>query len=392
MKKRIILVVVALAVVAAVVWLVAWLQRPAESAVKISGNIELTQVAVSFKIPGRLVERRVDEGAPVTKGMLLAKLDPVQLVRQKTREQASQAGAESALVQLNTAIELQRAQLAADSEMRQAEIHQAETRLAELLAGSRTQEIRQARAALEEARTQHKQAAEDWTRAQRLYKDEDISTAQRDQYRTQLDRTAALVRQLEQRLALVVEGPRKEEIEAARAQLDRAKAALKLTETARIELKRKQQELDMRRAEIDRARAQVSVADSQLDDTVAYAPVDGVVLVKSAEPGEVLAAGTSVVTIGDIDHPWVRGYIHETDLGRVKLDARAKVTTDSFPGKIYDGRVSFIASEAEFTPKQIQTLEERVKLVYRVKVEVANPRRELKSNMPVAVEILLDGK
>ena len=88
----------------------------------------------------------------------------------------------------------------------------------------------------------------------------------------------------------------------------------------------------------------------------------------------------------------MRGYIHETDLGRVKLDARAKVTTDSFPGKIYDGRVSFIASEAEFTPKQIQTLEERVKLVYRVKVEVANPRRELKSNMPVAVEILLDGK
>jgi HlyD family secretion protein len=392
MKKRIVLVAVVVAGAAAVAGLVVWLRNPSEPFVKISGNIEMTQVAVSFKVAGKLIERRVDEGAPVTKGMLLARLDPEQIVRQKTREQASQASAESALVQLTTAIELQKAQLAADTEMRRAEIRQAQTMLAELLAGSRKQEIRQARAALEEARTQHKLAVEDWDRAQRLYKNEDISTAQRDQYRTQLDRTAAAARQLEQRLALVVEGPRKEEIESARAQLERAQAALKLTETARLEVTRKQQELSMRRAEIDRARAQVSVVDSQLDDTVVYAPVDGVVLVKSAEPGEVLAAGTSVVTVGDIDHPWVRGYIHETDLGRVKLGAHARVTTDSFPGKIYDGRISFISSEAEFTPKQIQTQEERVKLVYRVKVEVANPRRELKSNMPVVAEILLDAK
>jgi HlyD family secretion protein len=118
--------------------------------------------------------------------------------------------------------------------------------------------------------------------------------------------------------------------------------------------------------------------------------VDGVVLVKSADVGEVLASGTTIVTVGDIDHPWLRGYVNETDLGRVKLGSKVKVTTDSYPGKVYDGRVTFISSDAEFTPKQIQTAEERVKLVYRVKIEMDNPRHELKSNMPADAEIVLD--
>jgi len=115
-----------------------------------------------------------------------------------------------------------------------------------------------------------------------------------------------------------------------------------------------------------------------------------VVLVKSADVGEVLAAGATVVTVGDIEHPWLRAYINETDLGKVKLGSKARITTDSYPGKVYDGRVSFISSEAEFTPKQIQTQEERVKLVYRIKIEVDNPRHELKSNMPADAQIVLD--
>ena len=118
-------------------------------------------------------------------------------------------------------------------------------------------------------------------------------------------------------------------------------------------------------------------------------PIDGVVLVKSAEPGEVIAAGTTIVRIGDVDHPWLRAYVGETDLGRVKLGTPVNLTTDSYPGKAYHGTVSFIASEAEFTPKQIQTKEERVKLVYRIKVDVENSSHELKNNMPVDAEIPL---
>ena len=126
-----------------------------------------------------------------------------------------------------------------------------------------------------------------------------------------------------------------------------------------------------------------------MDDTVIYAPIDGVVLVKSAEAGEVLAAGTTIVTIGDVDHPWLRAYVGETELGRVKLGQKVKLTTDSYANKSYEGTVSFIASDAEFTPKQIQTKEERVKLVYRIKVDVDNSAHELKNNMPVDGEIQL---
>jgi HlyD family secretion protein len=103
-----------------------------------------------------------------------------------------------------------------------------------------------------------------------------------------------------------------------------------------------------------------------------------------------LSAGTTVVTIGDIEHPWLRGYIDESDLGKVKLGSKVKVTTDSYKGKVYDGRVSFISSEAEFTPKQIQTQTERVKLVYRIKIELDNASHDLKSNMPADAEIVLN--
>lgn len=146
----------------------------------------------------------------------------------------------------------------------------------------------------------------------------------------------------------------------------------------------------MRRAEIERARAQVSVIDAQLDDAVAVSPINGIVLVKSAEIGEVLAPGTTIATIGDLNHPWLRAYIGEQDLGRVKIGSMVRVTTDSYPGKVYQGRVSFIASEAEFTPKQIQTTEERVKLVYRIKIELENPDHELKLNMPADATIILN--
>ena len=131
------------------------------------------------------------------------------------------------------------------------------------------------------------------------------------------------------------------------------------------------------------------MTQTQIADTTIVAPIDGVVLVKSAEAGEVIAAGTTIVSLGDLDHPWLRAYINETDLGRIKLGGKVKLSTDSFPGKTYEGHISFISSEAEFTPKQIQTKEERVKLVYRIKIDVDNPQHELKNNMPVDAEILL---
>jgi HlyD family secretion protein len=367
-----------------------WLKQDDPNRLLVSGNIELTQVDISFKVPGKLVERAVDEGQFVKKGQLIARIDRDQMDRQRQRDTAGVDSARFQFDQTRTSIEYQEATLAADIDLKKADVRQAQAHLDELLAGSRPQEIQQARAAVTDAKAQYDQAKLDWDRAQTLYKNDDISTSQFDQFRTRFNSTAALLKQAEERLALTMEGPRKEDIESARAQVAHAQAALKLSEASRLEVQRRREELQGRRAETARAQAQVAITDTQLNDMVVNSPVDGVVLVKSAEPGEVLAAGTSVVTIGDIDHPWLRGYINERDLGRVKIGSKARVTSDSYPGKEYWGRVGFISADAEFTPKQIQTKEERVKLVYRIKIDVDNPRRELKSNMPVEAEILLE--
>ena len=229
----------------------------------------------------------------------------------------------------------------------------------------------------------------DWERAQRLFKNEDISAAQNDQARTKFEATRASWQRAKDTLSLVEEGPRKEVIDAQRAQVERARAALRLSEANRIDLKRREEELTARQSDVARSEAQIKVYDIQLGDRALIAPLDAVVLSKSAEVGEVLAAGANVLTLGDQAHPWVRGYVAESDLGRVKLGNPVEVGTDSFPGKKYQGRITFIASQAEFTPKTIQTQEERVKLVYRIKVEVDNPNQELKNNMPVDAVITL---
>ncbi|MBI4456088.1 MAG: efflux RND transporter periplasmic adaptor subunit [Acidobacteria bacterium] len=383
--------VVVLLVVAVIGGLVSLrrLGREGENTISISGNIELTEARIAFKVPGRLVELAVGEGDAVKTDMTLARLDQDQMLQQRDRARASLMSAESQLTQLRTAIEYQRETLEGQLAQRTAEIEQAEARLRDLLAGSRAQEVEQARAVVDRARTEYEVAKADWERAQTLYKTEDISTSQYDQFKMRHQAAVALLKQAEEQLALLVEGPRKEQVEAARAEVSRTRAGLKLAESLRLELKRREQEIETRRAEINRARAELAVIESQLKDTIAVSPIDGMVLVKAAEVGEVLAAGTTVLTVGDLDHPWVRGYVNETDLGRVKLGGRVLVTTDSFPGKIYHGRIAFISSQAEFTPKQIQTPEERVKLVYRVKIEVANPEHELKLNMPVDAKIVL---
>lgn len=392
MKKRLLPFIVLVAVIGIGSWygLRSWRSNDRRT-IAVSGNIELTEVNVSFKVAGRLIERLVDEGQQVRKGLVVARLDQEQLLRQRDRVRAALASAENRLLQQGTAIEFQTENIASQIQQRQAELRQAEAILAQLLAGSRKQDIEQTRAAVSGAEATHEKARKDWERAQELFKKEDISASEFDRAKTTFEGAEAALRQARERLGLVIEGPRKEDIEGARALVARAQAGLRTAEAARLDLKRMQQELATRRAEIDQARAELAVVEVQLSDTVAASPIDGVVLVKAAEVGEVLAAGTTVVTVGDLDHPWLRAYINEQDLGRVKLGDKVKVTTDSFPGKVYQGRVSFISSEAEFTPKQIQTKEERVKLVYRIKIDVANPNHELKSNMPADAEIPVGG-
>lgn len=143
------------------------------------------------------------------------------------------------------------------------------------------------------------------------------------------------------------------------------------------------------RAAVRNARDNLKLQEIILGYTVLRAPFSGVVLTRQAEIGEVMLPGTPVVTLADLDHVWVRAYINETDIGRVRLGQSASITTDTYPGKKYQGHISAIASRAEFTPKSVETHAERVMLVYRIKIDVYNPTHELVPGMPADAEIHL---
>lgn len=147
--------------------------------------------------------------------------------------------------------------------------------------------------------------------------------------------------------------------------------------------------LQLAKANVDDAKASLKLAQINESYTTLRAPIDGVILVRQAELGEVVVPGTPVVTIADLDHVWLRVYINEPDLGRVRFGQAAEVTTDSHPGRRYPARLSFISDQAEFTPKSVETHAERVTLVYRARIDVANPTHALVPGMPADATLRL---
>ncbi len=313
----------ALFLAAVALWFGACTRQPGGDLV-LSGNIEVTDAQLGFKTPGRVVERPLSEGDRVVTGQLIARLDDAE----------------------------QKEELA----LRRAELAAAESVLAELTAGSRPEEIAAVEATLRSVEAERDRAFLEFTRSQDLHAkaaiaDRDLETAQ-----AQLKVAHARVAEAGERLKLVQAGPRAETVQQAHARTDQARAAVALTET-------------------------------RLENTRLISPLNGVVLSHNVEPGEYVSAGTPVATVADIAHMWVRAYVNQTDLGRVHLGQMVAVRNDAFPDKSYEGTVSFIAAEAEFTPKTVQTPKERVKLVFRIKVDVANPKDELKPGMPADVII-----
>jgi len=211
-----------------------------------------------------------------------------------------------------------------------------------------------------------------------------ISQGDYDRAKAQYDRALASLNETRENLKLVKEGPRREQIEQARAAVAEAQQRYELVKKGP-----RQETIEQARARLEQARAALGLAETRRDYATLTCPLSGIVLSEHVETGEYVAPGTPVITVGDLQHVWLRAYVNETDLGRVKLGQRVRLTADTYPGKVYDGVLSFIASEAEFTPKNVQTEQERVKLVYRVKIDLANPDMELKPGMPADAEILL---
>lgn len=317
-KKFLVPLAILLAVAAAAYVLIRRAPRSADQ-LKVSGTIEVTSVELSFKVGGRLNRRLVDEGQMISAGQLLANLEDNQLREERSARSADQRAARAML--------------------------------ADLQAGSRREEIRQGEAVLDRMRAEADRLARDAVRMEKLYQREVIPLKELEAVRAGRNASAAAVREAEERVKLLRIGPRPDAVQERRARVEAADAGLSLAET-------------------------------RLADSILTAPQAGLVLAKHAEPGEMLAPGSPVLTLGLMDQVWLRAYIPEGDLGRVLVGQKARVTVDSWPGRSFEGRISFISPQAEFTPKNVQTEKERVKLVYRIKITLANPRMELKPGMP----------
>ncbi len=391
MKKRIRIIAPALVILAAVlVWVLSSRNGGPAGVIRLSGNIDVTQVDLSFKIAGRLAERPVDEGDLIRRGDRVGQLDETDQRLQVSRAEADLAYAESILAELESGSRPEEIRRAA------ARVQQVHFALAELESGSRLQEIAQAEAELARALANQASAQSRLTLAQAdferyaaVFKEGGISRQVFDSYRTQRDtaennysEAVARVAASRQQLSLIKEGPRREQIRQARAALTQAEA-----DYALVKAGPREETIAQARARVAAARQSLNLSQQQLADTRLVAPFDGVVLSKSAEPGAYLLPGSPVVSIARIDRVWLRAFIGEKDLGRIRLGQQADVFIDAYPDKAYPGRVSFISSQAEFTPKSVQTFEERVNLMYRVKIDLDNPDGELKPGMPADARI-----
>ncbi len=342
----------------------------------VTGMIEATQVDVSAKITGRIVELAAREGQHVERGQLLARLDAEELAAEVRRTEAAVRAAEAELANLVAG--------ARREEIREAEARaaQARARLDDLLAGPRAQEIEQARAALRNAEATREWTERDFRRARELYARELIAAQEVDRARQAFQVAAANETAARERLALVEAGARQHEIEAARAELRAARERVELLRAGA-----RPQEVEAARARLAEARAAHALARARHDQVRLVSPIDGIVLSKNAEVGETVNPGASVLTLVDPHDLWLRAYVPEPDIGRLRIGQPAAVTVDAYPDRTFPGTVTEIASQAEFTPKNVQTRRERVNLVFRIKITVRDPEGVLKPGMPADAEL-----
>jgi HlyD family secretion protein len=320
-----VLVVIVLAVAGAILWFGFLRDGVAGGGVIASGTVEATEGQLAFQAAGRILEVSAREGDRVSAGQRLASLDLSEL-------------------------EARRAQLVA-------QLRAARAGLAELQSGFREEEIAQGRAGLRAAEAQVGDAERDLERVRLLHEGGAVSAEALEKSELAVSLRRIQVDERREAVRLLESGPRPERVEAQAARVAAAEAG-------------------------------IHVLDATLSFATITAPFDGVVTVRHREPGETAPPGAPVLTLMNPDDRWVRIYVQEDRIGRITLGQRATITSDSYPDRTHEGRVTFIASEAEFTPKNVQTPEERVKLVYAVKVQVVgDPGFELKPGMPADVRL-----
>ncbi|HLW47099.1 MAG TPA: efflux RND transporter periplasmic adaptor subunit [bacterium] len=415
--RRPVLVAAALLIVVGVaaweVWQ-AYLRRATANQLTGSGSIEATQVDIAPKISARVVSLAVKEGDTVHAGQVLVRLDDRDLRAQEDQARAAVTAAEAKVTQAASAIETQQqttdtqvAQARAALAVAQTRVPQAQTTVT-LQGQTVEQSVAQAQAQLSAARAQaagaHSnltKAQNDLARAKALYAQgavaaQDIDTAQaaydaavaadhsaRDAV-TQAQ--AALASAEANRLQVPI---RQEDVRANQAAVNQAQAAIANAEAGYTVVAQRRQDLAAAQAQLVQAQAALRAAEIQLGYATVVSPINGVVLTKNVEQGEVVAAGGAIYTLVDPGDMWLRVFIPEDQIGRVRLGQQAEITVDTFAGRQFSAHVSEISSQAEFTPGNVQTKEDRVKLVFGVKLQIDNLYGALKPGMPADATIFV---
>jgi len=381
-KKRFI-VIIFLAFLLGVGSLVYWGQRKERSQeLYYSGTIEATQANLAFQLNGRVSEVFFDEGQAVEKNQLLAVLEQEEFNARRDQAQSDLVRSRENLKQLETLLELNRNVLPAEVERVEASVQALQSQLAELEAGYRIQEVEQARYAYEQAQFSLEEARKDKIRFDRLFERKIIAENDKDATDLKYETALKAYERAKQAYALFKEGYRKESIATARSKLAEGRAALKQAKDNLKKIEVAEREVEAAKAQVLSVQAALELAKIQLRHTELRAPFKGILVSRNVEPGEVVSPGQEVISLADLSKVDLKVFVAETEIGMVKPGQKVEVKIDTFPAKAYAGDVTFISPEGEFTPKIIQTHKERVKLVYLVKITIANPNLELKPGMP----------
>ena len=410
MHRRARLIVPLVLVAALLTWgAVAYVRsvRGPDGAVAASGTIEANQVSAASKIPGRIDRIHAREGEAVRAGAPLVTIEGRELLAQIDQARAAVDAARARVAQADAALALQRrqvdaqiAQAAAALEGARARQQQAsETR--SLASSQATLQVAQAEAAFA-ATSQNSKVAkanldrvtQDLRRIEDLHRDGAVSGQQLDAARAAFTAAQAqyaasvdVMAQAEAALRLARDNlgqvrVREQEVTAARAQVAQAEATLRLARAGEEMIAQRRADVAAAQAQLRQAEASLRYLFTQQENLVITSPIDGIVISKHASQGEVVGAGAPILTVAALDEVWIRLYIPLPRVGAVALGQRAEVTTDAFPGRTFSGTVTEIGQQAEFTPRNVQTREERVKQVFAVKVTLPNPDRVLKPGMP----------
>jgi HlyD family secretion protein len=307
---------------------------------------------------------------------VVARLDDDELAADVRRQEAAVRTAQSTLRDLEAGARREEVDAA------RAAVAQAQARLDDLLAGARPQEIEDARAAARSAEATRLWTERDLRRAQELFGRDLIAAQEVDRARQAFEVAEAGERSARERLALALEGSRPQQVTAARAEVKAAADRLALLLAGA-----RPDQVEAARGQVEQARSALAFAQSRQREMTLVAPTDGVVLRKNLEAGEMANPGVSVLTLVDPRDVWVRAYVPEEDVGRIKVGQAARVRVDAYPSRAFAGRITEIASEAEFTPRNVQTRKERVNLVFRIKIAVDNPDGVLKPGMPADADV-----